>query len=568
MKRHFILFVIIFVFLSLFASCKPDGYILSVIASPENKGDITIDPEKDIYQPGEEVTLTASPLQDYVFDEWYGDYESEDNPATITMDSNKFVAAAFRRIKPVIKITQGTDEIVSGVDTYDFGQADNGSSDTSAEFTIENDGEGELRLVNTDQPIRIKGEHANHFKVTQPSQTTIQEGKSVNFTLTFTPRSSGVKTAEAEVITNDTDTPLFTFGLTGEALPAWHTIGEEGASSGQATVSRTALSIKDGIPYVVYIDGGNNYAGSAVRYIDGEWESYGGNGFTISPATSLSLTFNNGTPYVSFQDLNPAPLEDTGKVSVMGYYGAWVPNGNRFSDRFVYSTHLEADGGSLYVAYSEKDNDNIFNQDNRATVMEKPDLFSDWQAVGTAKFSAGNIASLSLDVDSGTPYVAYQDQANSNKATVMTYDGSNWTAVGSTGFTTASASSTSIQVYNSTPYVAFVDGSNSGKASVMSYDGASWNYVGSAGFSEGSASGTVLFIEDDGTIYVAYSDGANGDGATVMMYDGASWSMYGNKAGFSPSSVSTVSLAVDSGKAYVAFSDSSNGGELTVMTYD
>ncbi len=567
MRRYLAFILTLFIFMTTFISCKPDGYILSVIVSPENKGTITVEPEKDIYNDGESVTITASPIQDYVFDSWYGDFNSEDNPATITMDNNKFIAGGFRRIKPVITVLQGTDEIISGIDTYDFGQADNGSTDTSTEFTIENTGEGELRLINTDNPVRIKGEHSDHFQIIQPTETTIAEGESVTFSIAFTPKSSGIKDAETEIITNDNDTPIFSFGLTGEALPAWHKIGE-GASTGQVSVSRSGLAIKDSTPYVVFSDGENTYAGTAVRYIDGEWENYGGTGFTITPGAYFSLTFSNGTPFISYQDLNPAPLDDISKVSAMGYYGAWIPSGNRFSDRLVYSTHIDADGGELYVAYSEKDNDNIFNQDNRATVMRKPDLFSDWQVVGATKFSAGNVSSLTLDVDGGTPYVAYQDASNSNKATVMTFNGTNWVSVGPAGFTSGSASSTSIQVYNGTPYVAFSDGSNSNYASVMSWNGTSWSYVGNAGFSGGSATNTVLSIDSDGTMFVAYSDGANSGNATVMTYNGSAWVVYGNKTGFSPASVSTISLAVDSGKPFVAFSDSSNNGALAVMTYD
>ena len=49
-----------------------------------------------------------------------------------------------------------------------------------------------------------------------------------------------------------------------------------------------------------------------------------------------------------------------------------------------------------------------------------------WQLVGPAGFSAGEIQYTSLSVYNGTPYVAYMDGANSNKATVMKLNGTSW----------------------------------------------------------------------------------------------------------------------------------------------
>ena len=42
-----------------------------------------------------------------------------------------------------------------------------------------------------------------------------------------------------------------------------------------------------------------------------------------------------------------------------------------------------------------------------------------WQPVGSPDFSAGAATSESLFVYDGTPYVAYLDETNSGKATVM-----------------------------------------------------------------------------------------------------------------------------------------------------
>ena len=80
-----------------------------------------------------------------------------------------------------------------------------------------------------------------------------------------------------------------------------------------------------------------------------------------------------------------------------------------------------------------------------------------WAPVGSAGFSAGiaNYTSLSFAPD-GTPYVAYRDVGNSNKATVMKYTGSAWAPVpvGSTGFSVGAATYTSLSFApDGTPYV-------------------------------------------------------------------------------------------------------------------
>ena len=57
----------------------------------------TVDPEpgEHAYAVGTEVTVTATPDDGWLFDHWEGDLEGSDNPATVTMDSNKKVKAVF-----------------------------------------------------------------------------------------------------------------------------------------------------------------------------------------------------------------------------------------------------------------------------------------------------------------------------------------------------------------------------------------------------------------------------------------------------------------------------------------
>src|SRR6188474_2955116 len=106
-----------------------------------------------------------------------------------------------------------------------------------------------------------------------------------------------------------------------------------------------------------------------------------------------------------------------------------------------------------------------------------------WGYVGLASISPGPASYTSLRFDSGTPYVAFQDAINSDKASVMKFNGTNWVNVGPAGFSAGGAHALAFAVNNGTPYVAFANSNNSYKSDVMKFNGATWVNVGSADFS-------------------------------------------------------------------------------------
>jgi len=65
--------------------------------------------------------------------------------------------------------------------------------------------------------------------------------------------------------------------------------------------------------------------------------------------------------------------------------------------------------------------------------------------------------------------VAYVDEANGTKATVMKYDGSSWVPVGTGILSVGETKFTSLAFNNGVLYVAFGDQANEGKATVMKY---------------------------------------------------------------------------------------------------
>ena len=68
-------------------------YTLSVSVSPSGAG--AVSPSGGEYDPGAQVTLTASPASGYTFDYWSGSASGTTPTVTITMDSDKSLTANF-----------------------------------------------------------------------------------------------------------------------------------------------------------------------------------------------------------------------------------------------------------------------------------------------------------------------------------------------------------------------------------------------------------------------------------------------------------------------------------------
>jgi uncharacterized repeat protein (TIGR02543 family) len=352
------------------------------------------------------------------------------------------------------------------------------------------------------------------------------------------------------------------------AAEQWVDVGSAGFSSGDAVSTNIAVD-SSGTPFVVYIDEGNSYKATVMKYNGSSWENVGSAGFSSGSVESTSIAIDiSSTPYVVYRDLGNA-----NKATVMKYNGSsWETVGSAgFSAGSVESISIAIDSiGTPYVVYIDVGND------YRATVMKYNG--SSWENVGSAGFTSGEASYTSIAINSiGTPYVVYMDGNNSFKATVMKYGGSSWEIVGSAGFSSSSVTYTNIAIDgNGTPYVVYKDSGNSNKATVMKYNGSLWENVGSAGFSAGVASYTNIAIDSNETPYIVYQDAGNSSKATVMKYNGSSWENVGS-AGYSAGTVYYTSIAIDSnGTPYVVYQDISNNTKATVkkltmkytVTYD
>lgn len=199
---------------------------------------------------------------------------------------------------------------------------------------------------------------------------------------------------------------------------------------------------------------------------------------------------------------------------------------------------------------------------------------ADWEQVGAAGFSAGQAWYTSLAFDSsGTPYVAYRDDANGLKASVMRFNGTAWEQVGTAGFGTGYTSYTSLVLDSSDrPYIAYVEPRN-GAISVMRFNGGSWEQVGAPYFTStyGLDNQISLALDSSGTPYIAYPN--NSCQASVMRFNGTDWEQVGTP-GISEGEAHYISLALDSSDtSYIAYMDiahvgDNNRGGASVMRFN
>ncbi len=350
-----------------------------------------------------------------------------------------------------------------------------------------------------------------------------------------------------------------------QAAGGWENVGPAGFSAGG--VYYVSLTFNAGTPYVAFQDVQNGSKASVMKFDGTDWVYVGSAGFSAGQASFVSLAFDSGTPYVAYRD------DANGrKASVMKFdalSGNWVNVGPAgFSTGEVYYAALAFDGGTPFVAFQDRS-----TPDYKLTVMKFDALSGNWVNVGPANFSPSVAYFISLAVDSGRPYVAFQDRSTlGNKASVMKFDtlAGNWVNVGPVGFSDDSANSISLVFDNGVPYMAYTgsSGSNVNKVSVMKFDAlaGNWVNVGATNFSDPGAGGVSLAF-DSGTPYVAFSDSlSNGYKARVMKFDGAYWVDVG-AARFSPGMATYTSLAFDSGIPYVAYSDYTNGQKASVMKF-
>ncbi len=126
-------------------------------------------------------------------------------------NGNTYISGVITVTRPrEINIKQGGMNIVSG-GTYTFGNQISGTSSSVITFTVENTGQNDLSVG----ALSISGTNAGEYTITQPENSTVAGGYTTTFTVTFSPTSTGPKTAQLSLVNDDADENLYIINLTG-----------------------------------------------------------------------------------------------------------------------------------------------------------------------------------------------------------------------------------------------------------------------------------------------------------------------------------------------------------------
>ncbi len=82
---------------------------LSIDSDTAQSGTVAVSPTLDSYETGTEITLTATPMEGFVFAGWSGDVTGTDNPLQVTIESDLSISAAFEAAS-----SDGDDMLVDG----------------------------------------------------------------------------------------------------------------------------------------------------------------------------------------------------------------------------------------------------------------------------------------------------------------------------------------------------------------------------------------------------------------------------------------------------------------------
>jgi len=356
---------------------------------------------------------------------------------------------------------------------------------------------------------------------------------------------------------------LLAAGSTTNTFAQWQTVGNAGFSAGDALNTSLAFS-SSGEPYVAYSDGANSQKATVMKFNGTNWVNVGTAGFSAGSTLNslLTIAFSpSGEPYVAYSD-----GANSQKATVMKFNGTnWVNVGtagfSAGSITYGLIAFAFSNSGEPYVAYRDGANS------DKATAMKFNG--TNWVNVGTAGFSAGVVGGVSLAFSpSGEPYVAYQDATTFQKLTAMKFDGTNWVNVGTAGFSAGAAGGVSLAFSPSgEPYVAYQDATTLAQLTAMKFNGTSWVNVGTTGFTPGQSVYPSLAFSPSGEPYVAFSYVGNSLKASVMKFNGTTWVNVGTP-GFSAGPAPFLSLAFSSnGEPYVAYSDGANSDKATVMKF-
>ena len=151
--------ILLLLFIPLVFSCSKESvkYTLTTSVSPAESG--TINPNGGTVEEGQQVSVTASPAAEYLFDKWTGAASGNNKTVSVIMDSDKSVTANFIKKKYTLTTSvEGEGTITEKI--IKAGVAKDYNSGTIIELTASPSAEWEFKewtgdLTGTDNPKQI-----------------------------------------------------------------------------------------------------------------------------------------------------------------------------------------------------------------------------------------------------------------------------------------------------------------------------------------------------------------------------------------------------------------------------
>ena len=195
-----------------------DEYTLMV--NKQGSGTVTVNPNKNTYHYGEQVSLTAASDPDWKFTGWSGDLSGSDNPATLTLSKNSTVTATFILANLTLMVNEvGGGKVMVFPDKSTFSYGD--------QVTL---------FATADPGWKFSGWSGAVSSSNNPAALTITSNTTVTATFTQDEYALTVNKVGNGTVTVDPIKSVYYYGdqagLTGTPDPGWIFIGWSGDISG------------------------------------------------------------------------------------------------------------------------------------------------------------------------------------------------------------------------------------------------------------------------------------------------------------------------------------------------
>ena len=173
-------------------------YVLSASGTPASGGSVS--PTSGTYDEADNVTIIATPAQYYKFNGWAGDASGSSDHLTITMDSNKTIAASFTKLTYSVETqvdASGGGTVDPGSGTFEAGTHVNITATPASGYRFDHWGGS---ATGTSNPLSLL--------VDGDKTVTAYFTKTYTLTISCTPEAGGSVSASSGVYDAGTSLPL------------------------------------------------------------------------------------------------------------------------------------------------------------------------------------------------------------------------------------------------------------------------------------------------------------------------------------------------------------------------